>query len=139
MKILIISSTSFYDQILPIKEELEKMGHIVELPNTYDCPNLEKEAWEKGFEAHAKLEKELFEMSEKRIKNVDAVLCVNYKKYDIENYIGGATFIEIYEAFKNDKKIFLFHDIPKGMLYDEIAGFNPIVLNENLNLINNYN
>ena len=54
MKIFIISSASLYDKIAPIKEELEKMGHIVELPNTYDCPNLEKEAWEKGFEAHAK-------------------------------------------------------------------------------------
>ncbi len=26
------------------------------------------------------------------------------KKNNIENYIGGATFIEIYEAFKNNKK-----------------------------------
>lgn len=112
------------------------MGHIVELPNTYDCPNLEKEAWEKGYKAHAELEKELFKMSEERIEKVDAVLCVNYKKHDIDNYIGGATFIEIYEAFKNNKKIFLYHDIPNGMLYDEIAGFDPIVLNEELELIN---
>lgn len=75
-------------------------------------------------------------MSEKRIKKVDAVLCVNYKKHDIDNYIGGVTFIEIYEAFKNNKKIFLYRDIPNGMLYDEIAGFDPIVLNEELELIN---
>ena len=136
MKIFIISSASFYDKIPPIKEELEQMGHIVELPNTYDCPNLEKEAWKKGYKDHAELEKELFKMSEKRIKKVDAVLCVNYKKHDIDNYIGGATFIEIYEAFKNNKKIFLYHDIPNGMLYDEIAGFDPIVLNEELELIN---
>ena len=88
MKILIISSASFYDKISPIKEKLEQMGHIVELPNTYDCPNLEKEAWEKGYKAHAELEKELFKMSEERIKKVDAVLCVNYKKHDIDNYIG---------------------------------------------------
>ena len=36
------------------------------------------------------------------------------------------------------KKIFLFHDIPKGMLYDEIAGFDPIVLNEDLSIVDNY-
>lgn len=66
------------------------------------------------------------------------MLCVNYEKHGIENYIGGATFIEIYEAFKNNKFIFLYHDIPKGMLYDEIAGFEPIVLNEDLSIIDNY-
>lgn len=135
MKIFIISSASFYDKISPIKEYLINKGHEVLLPNTYDNPNLEKETWKKGFKAHAELEKELFKMSEEKIKSVDAVLCVNYEKHNIQNYIGGATFIEIYEAFKNDKKIYLYHDIPKGMLYDEIAGFEPIEINENLDLI----
>ena len=138
MKIFIISSASFYERIEPIKLELENMGHTIFLPNTYDNPNLEKETWEKGFKAHAELEKELFKKSEETIKNVDAVLCVNYEKHGIENYIGGATFIEIYEAFKNNKLVFLFHDIPKGMLYDEIAGFDPIVLNEDLSIVDNY-
>ena len=138
MKIFIISSASFYERIEPIKLELVNMGHTIFLPNTYDNPNLEKETWKKGFKAHAELEKELFKKSEETIKNVDAVLCVNYEKHGIENYIGGATFIEIYEAFKNNKKIFLFHDIPKGMLYDEIAGFDPIVLNEDLSIVDNY-
>ena len=135
MKILIISSASFYDKIPPIKEYLEKKGFELLMPNTYDNPNLEKEVWKKGFKAHAQLEKELFKLSEKKIKSVDAVLCVNFEKRNIENYIGGATFIEIYEAFKNNKKIYLYHDIPKGMLYDEIAGFDPIIINENLDLI----
>ena len=135
MKIFVISSASFYDKIPPIKKYLENKGFELLMPNTYDNPNLEKEFWEKGFTEHAKLVKELFKLSEEKIKNVDAVLCVNYEKHGIENYIGGATFIEIYEAFKNNKKIYLYHDIPKGMLYDEIAGFNPIVINENLDLI----
>lgn len=138
MKIFIISSASFYNKIEPIKNELESKGYTIYLPNTYDNPDLEKETWKKGFKAHVELEKELFKKSESTIKKVDAVLCVNYEKHGIENYIGGATFIEIYEAFKNNKKIFLFHDIPKGMLYDEIAGFDPIVLNENLSIIDDY-
>ena len=33
------------------------------------------------------------------------------------------------------KKIFMMNDIPEGMLYDEIEGFNPIIINENLDLI----
>ena len=44
-------------------------------------------------------------------------------------------FIEIYEAFMKNKKIFLYNEIPEGMLYDEISGFSPIVINGNLNLV----
>ena len=33
------------------------------------------------------------------------------------------------------KKIFLYNDIPEGMLYDEIAGFSPRVINADLNLV----
>lgn len=134
MKIFMISSASFYDRLAPIKKILEQKGFEVIMPNTYDSPNLEQETWEKGHEEHAKLVQELFRLSEKKIKSVDAVLCVNYEKHGIPNYIGGATFIEIYEAFKNNKKIYLYHDIPKGMLYDEIAGFDPIIIHENLDL-----
>lgn len=135
MKIYVISSTSFYARIPPIKKYLEDKGFELVMPYTYGNPNLEKEVWKRGFKAHAELEKELFKLSEQIIKDVDAVLCINFEKNNIANYIGGATFIEIYEAFKNDKKIYLYHDIPKGMLYDEIAGFDPIVINENLDLI----
>ena len=135
MKIFIIYSASFYDKISPIKNYLEEKGFEVLLPNTYDNPNEEKEACEKGYKAHAELEKALFKKSEEKIKSVDAVLCINLRKHNVDNYIGGATFIEIYEAFKNNKKIFLYHDIPKGMLYDELAGFDPIIINEDLDLI----
>lgn len=103
--------------------------------NTYENPTLEKEILEQGHEAHVELEKKLFKMSEDKIKSVDAVLCLNYEKRGIKNYIGGAIFIEIYEAFKNNKKIYLYHDIPERMLYDELSGFNSIVINENLDLI----
>lgn len=34
-----------------------------------------------------------------------------------------------------NKKIYLYNDIPEGMLYDEIAVFSPIVINEDLSLV----
>ena len=34
-----------------------------------------------------------------------------------------------------NKKIFLYNDIPEGMLYDEIAGFAPTVIHGNLDLV----
>ena len=42
MKILFICSKAF---ISPIKEFLEKTGHIVELPNSYYEPDAEKKSW----------------------------------------------------------------------------------------------
>ena len=61
----------------------------------------------------------------------DIIIDKNGKK----NYIGGATFIEIYEAFMKGKKIYLYNDIPEGMLYDEISGFSPIVIKGDINLV----
>ena len=80
MKIFIICSSSFYDRVLPIKEELEKRGHTITFPNSFDNPNLEEETWKLGFEAHAELDRKLFQQSEDTIKAVDAVLCLNYEK-----------------------------------------------------------
>ncbi len=34
-----------------------------------------------------------------------------------------------------NKKIYLYHPIPEGMLFDEIAGFSPIVIERNLDLV----
>lgn len=135
MKILIICSKAFYKDIEPIKKELEKNGHIVELPNSYYEPDAECKSWNLGKEEHAKFKARMFKMSEERIETMDAVLTLNFDKNGKRNYIGGATFIEIYEAFRKDKKIYLYNDIPEGMLYDEISGFSPIVINGNLELI----
>lgn len=137
MKILIICSKAFYKDIASIKQTLEKMGHTIELPNSYYEPELEKKSWELGKEEHAKFKAKMFKMSEERIAKVDAVLTLNFDKNGKKNYIGGATFIEIYEAFMKDKKIYLYNDIPEGMLYDEISGFSPVIIKGDLNLINN--
>lgn len=136
MKILIICSKAFYKDIEPIKEKLEKMGHIVELPNSYYQPDAEKKSWELGEKEHAEFKERMFRMSEQRIATMDAVLTLNFDKNGKKNYIGGSTFIEIYEAFMKNKKIYLYNPIPEGMLYDEIAGFSPIVIEGNLDLIN---
>lgn len=135
MKIYIICSKSFYDELKVIKEFLINKGYEVIMPNTYNKPNIVDETLKKGDLEYSKLIKKLFQLSEDTIKEVDAVLCINNRKNNIDNYIGGATFIELYEAFKNNKKIYLYHDIPNNILYDEILGMNPIVINEDLGMI----
>lgn len=134
-KILIICSKAFYKDIPPIKEKLEKMGWEVELPNSYDNPEVEKESWALGEKAHSEFKSRMFKLSAERIAKLDAVLTLNFDKNGKKNYIGGATFIELYEAFMNNKKIYLYNDIPEGMLYDEISGFSPIVIHGDLNLV----
>ena len=41
----------------------------------------------------------------------------------------------MYDAFRLNKKIYLYNDIPEGMLYDEIQGFAPIVINGDLSKV----
>ncbi len=135
MKILIICSKAFYKDIAPIKEKLESMGHTIELPNSYYDPKVEERSWAQGEKEHAEFKARMFRMSEERIAEMDAVLTLNFDKNGVRNYIGGATFLELYVAFMKNKKIFLYNPIPEGMLYDEIAGFMPTVINGNIELV----
>ena len=135
MKIYIICSKAFYKEVAPIKEKLEKKGYIVELPFEHNTPELEEQAWKSGREQHAEFKARMFRESAEMIDTVDAVLTLNFNKKGIKNYIGGSTFLELYEAFMKNKKIYLYNDIPEGMLFDEINGFDPIIINGNLNLI----
>lgn len=140
MKIFIICSKKFYSEIPKIKEKLEKNNIEVFLPNCYDNPSEEEKMWNLGKKEHQKFKAEMYKQSESTIKSVDAVLVLNYdKKVDdkiYKNYIGGATFLEMYDAFRLNKKIYLYNDIPAGILYDEIQGFNPVILNGDLSNIN---
>ena len=133
MKIFVNCSKAFYGKVGSIKEGLEKMGHIITLPNCYDCPNMESNY--RGTSEHASWKASMIKHSEEVIGGVDAVLVVNYDKNGQKNYIGGATFLEIYDAFRLGKKIFFMNDLPEGMLKDELIGFNGTVINEDLTKI----
>lgn len=128
MKVLIICSKSFYDKIPLVSIKLKSKGHEVFYPNCYNNPESEALMWQKGEKAHQEFKKTMFMNSEKQIQEVDAVLVLNYSKNNSLNYIGGATFLEMYDAFRFNKKIYLINPIPKGILYDEIQGLNPIIL-----------
>ena len=139
MKILMICSKNFYSEIESIKKELEKRKIEIFLPNCYDHPDTEQKMKELGKEKHQEFKAKMYRQSEEVISNMDAVLVLNLDKEKngqiLKNYIGGATFLEMYDAFRMNKKIFLYNDIPEGMLYDEIEGFNPIIINKDLTLI----
>ncbi|MBE5734970.1 MAG: hypothetical protein E7361_00755 [Clostridiales bacterium] len=134
MKIFLICSKSFYDKLDYYKQSLENLGHTIYLPNCWNCP--ETEAKYRGTSDHAKWKASMIKHSEEVIKGVDAVLVLNFEKNGIKNYIGGATFLEIYDAFRLNKLIYFVNDLPDGMLKDELIGFDPIIIHNKLELIN---
>ena len=139
MKLLIICSKKFYSKIEEVKKVLEEKNIEVFLPNCYDDPETEQKMKNKGKKEHQEFKARMFKQSEDTISEMDAVLVLNFDKEKdnriIKNYIGGATFLEMYNAFRSGKKIFMYNDIPEGILFDEIEGFGPIIINGDLNLI----
>ena len=135
MKIMIISSKHFYHKIPEIKEELEKKGHIIMLPNSYDNPFKEEEMKTLSSEEHSNWKRNMMKLHEPKIKQNDAVLVLNFEKNNQPNYIGGATFMEVIKAWELEKKIFFYNPLPEGIFKDELLGVNPKIINQDLNEI----
>lgn len=139
MKILIICSTSFYSKIELIKEKLLKQGHTLIMPNSYDEDENDVDYTKMTEKEYQNFFSKMYHLSREKISQIDAVLVLNYDKEKngqvYKNYIGASTFLEMYEAFMQNKKIYILNDYPDNMLLDEIKGFAPIVLNGNLDKI----
>ncbi len=135
MKIFICASKYNYHRIPDIALMLEKKGHVLTMPNSYDNPFMEEEIKKLSKEKHILWKKEMLKKDEKNIEPQDAILVLNFEKNGIQNYIGGATFLEIYTAFRLGKKIFLYNPLPQCLFTDELCGIDPIIIKGDLNEI----
>lgn len=90
---------------------------------------------EVGTEEHSKWKASMLRLQKDKISENDAILVLNMDKNNQKNYLGGATFLEVYMAFDQGKKVFFYNPIPEGILKDELLGMNPTVINGNLDLI----
>ncbi len=139
MKVMIICSNSFYDKVGDIKKTLEEKNHIVITPNGYDEPEDYDDYSKMTEDEYYEFFKRMYFESREKIEKVDAVLALNYTKQkngeSLKNYIGAATFLELYEAFMQGKKIYVLNELPNNMLNEELKGFNPIIINGNFDLI----
>ena len=139
MRIGIICSTSAYGKIPEVAQALEKLGHVPVMPNCYDEPVYNEDTDRMSEEMYLAFFKSMYMQSRERTASLDAVLVLNEPKTKngtvFPNYIGAATFLEMYEAFMQGKKIFIYYDLPDSMLLDEIKGFAPILLNGDLTAI----
>lgn len=136
-KIFIICSKWCYQYIPRIQNRLKQLGYEVILPNFFDDPMIEEKIKsEMTKEEHIAFCKNSFEISQNKAKESDATLVLNFDKVVNDtiyiNYIGGATFLEMYDAYLLNHPIFLYNGISEGMLHDEIEGMNPTIINGDL-------
>jgi hypothetical protein len=136
MKIVICGSMIFAKEMVASKNKLESLGHEVILPHNTELyasgtfvPETRKESTEN------KIKDDLIRGHFNTIKDSDAVLAMNFDKNGIKNYIGGNTLMEIGFAHVLNKKIFLLNPIPEIQYRDEIEAVQPIIINNNLDLI----
>jgi len=135
MKILICCSKYFYKDIEEIKDFLESRGHEISFPNSYDEPFMEEKLKSMSAEEHVEWKGMMMRRDEPNIEPQDAILVLNFEKKGVSNYVGGATFLEIYTAWKMGKKIFFHNPLPICSFTDELKGINPILINGNLEMI----
>lgn len=128
MKIFIWCSRHLDDKVEPIKKELEEKGHSITFPNSYDNPLKEEEMKKISQEEHSKWKGSMIKLQDEKIQANDAILVLNFEKKGVANYIGGATFLEIYKAWDRGKKVFLLNPIPDNIFKDELIGINPTII-----------
>lgn len=135
MKIFITASKSAYDKVAEIKTLLEQAGHKVTPPNGYNVPEQESQTKQLSPEEYANWKSEMIREDGRIIAAHDAILVLNFEKRNQPNYIGGATFLEMFKAFDLGKKLYLYNPIPNGILTDEIIGLQPTVINADLSKV----
>lgn len=146
MKITICGSIAFYDEMVDLKEELEKLGNEIKLPpneieDEFGNMISVKEHYNRK-KAETNNESSILDrvgkamkMHFRKIEWGDAVLILNYDKNGIPNYVGGNTLLELGLAFHLNKKLFLLNDIPEMSYKEEIIGMKPVIINKDLTLI----
>lgn len=137
MKITICGSMSFAREMLNVKAALERLGHVVLLPELIE-EFVQHPSWKRtrDEDGRRKIENDLIRKHWQKIQESDAVLVLNYDKDGIRHYVGGNSFLEMGFAFVLGKKIFLLREVPDmPFIKQEILGMQPTILNSELTRI----
>lgn len=121
MEIIICGSISAADEIIKVKNILEKKCHQIEIPQGVKNPELRSRIKASSSEkADVKIKYDLIRGYYEKIKQHDAVLIVNPEKHQngIAHVLG--------------KKLYCLHPIPAMPYTAEILAMQPIVLDGNL-------
>ncbi|MEK6846423.1 MAG: hypothetical protein AABY26_06700 [Nanoarchaeota archaeon] len=136
MKIVICGSMTLAQKMLEAERELQTRGHKVILPEFVREYAVLENAEERHTEsAKNKIQYDLIRQYYHQIAESDAVLVVNHERHGISNYIGGNSFLEMGFAHVLRRGIYLLNPIPEMLYTDEIKAMQPIVINEDYDLI----
>jgi hypothetical protein len=135
MKIIICGSISAADEILKVKNKLEKIGHSVEIPEGVKRSELRKIEAPDEEKAEVKIKHDLIRDYYEKIKKYDIVLVVNPEKNGIKGYIGGNTLIEMAFAHVLNKKLYCLYSLGNLPYKSEMLAMQPIVLKGDLDKI----
>ena len=123
-------------KMIEIEKGLLEFGHTIVLPrHTREYAELSSPKETRSEAVKNKVKEDLIRNYYNQIKDCDAILVVNEKRRDIDNYIGGNSFLEIGFAHVLNKKIFLLNEIPNISYKDEIEAMQPVVINGDLSRI----
>ncbi len=140
--VTICASIHFYEQVVQLKHQLEKIGYKVLIPlvaemmfkqNNYDVATFKPNV----SELEGKLQKtKLMHAHLDKVEEGDICLVVNNEKHGIANYIGGNVLMEMALAFHQKKPIAIFNAIPDESAYlEEIIAMQPIELHGNIEIL----
>jgi hypothetical protein len=146
MKITICGSIAFYEEMVRVKKELEKMGHEVDIP---PCELRDEKGniisvqeYYRIRKAGSENESWIWERKKwailkhfEKVNWAESILVLNYDKNNISGYIGANTLIEMGLALYLNKPIYLMFPIPEISYKEEILGMNPIVISGDLKLL----
>lgn len=132
MHIAICGSMAFSREMLAAKQMLGIRGISCVVPKNADLIASDQIELDDKW-AHAK--GEAVRAWFKHIEAADAIVVVNHERHGTNGYIGASTFAEMTYAYVLGKPIYLMRAPARAALSPEISVFDPIVLHDNLDLI----
>lgn len=139
MTITLCASASHYRDVLDVKAELERRGHVVLIPITAErmkeSGNFDVEAYKTWFNDPNDYGKkqELMRLHFAKVMEGDAILVVNREKRGLRGYVGGNVLMEMAIAFHAGKPIYLLNDIDEALpVKEEVLGLQPVILHGDL-------
>ena len=130
-----VGSKRAYGRVADVAAELERAGHVVTMPNNFEDPTREDRMKSEGESAYAEWKADMLRLQSDKVAANDAVLVVNVDKGAQRNYLGGATFLEVFKAWELGKRIYFLNPIPDSGLRDELTAMKPVVLEGDLSVL----
>ena len=143
--IAIVSSITFYKQVIGIKDQLKKLGFnpivpklalLMEQTGDFNLKSHLSTFYSGNFiKGKTKAIRDHFD----EIASADCVLVINLKKHGKEGYIGPNVLMEMGLAFYLKKTIFIWKNISPGNSFsDEISAMEPIFIQQKLTKLSQF-